>query len=62
MAYRDIKEHILKRFNVSDRGIDAAICRNLGKQRFVVHPDRTVTLRLDAEKPTANNLMKARHC
>ena len=52
MAYRDIKEHILKRFNVSDRGIDAAICRNLGKQRFVVHPDRTVTLRLDAEKPT----------
>ncbi len=45
VAYDDIQQHILRRFNVTPGAIDQALTGQHGRQRFTIHPDRTVSLK-----------------
>ena len=53
VAYDDIRQHILGRFNVTPGAVYFALAGKRGGQRFTIHPDRTVSLNpQDADPPS----------
>ena len=53
ITFHQIKDHILARFNVTQHAIHAALRRPYGGQRFIIHPDQTVTMG-PQETPTSH--------
>lgn len=54
VTYEQVRDHVLSRFHVTEHAVKAAFQRGRhGPARFVVHPDRTVSLNLqDVEPPS----------
>ena len=47
------KDHILSRSQVTENAVHAAFQRRRGRQRFIIHPNRTVSLNPQDSDPTS---------
>ena len=52
VTFEQIKDHILSRFQVTEHAVHAAFERRHGRQRFIINPDRTVSLNPQEVAPT----------
>ena len=53
VTYDDVEQHILRRFNITPRSVYRAMTGKRGRQRFIIHPDRTVNLKPQDAHPTS---------